>query len=43
LLIIEDMDLNGISSKDTVSEMLIVPWQLIGVDSAPCTVIAKLK
>ena len=42
LLLIEDMDLNGISSKDTVSEMLIVPWQLIGVDSAPCTVIGSI-
>ena len=43
LLLIEDMDLSGLSDLNTIDEMLIVPWQIIGVDSAPCTVVAVLK
>jgi arylformamidase len=43
LLLIEDMDLSGLSDLNTIEEMLIVPWQIIGVDSAPCTVVAVLK
>ncbi|MCE5214823.1 MAG: cyclase family protein [Methanobacterium sp.] len=39
LLFIEDMKLNNIENDD-LGMVLIVPWQLKGVDSAPCTVLA---
>lgn len=42
LLIIEDMDLKNISSNDYFTDIFVVPWQISGIDSAPCTVIAKV-
>jgi kynurenine formamidase len=36
------MDLEGISNS-SVEMIIVVPWQIKGIDSAPCTVIAKTK
>ncbi len=44
LLLIEDMKLDGIHVKDrNFRSMVVVPWQITGIDSAPCTIIANLK
>lgn len=40
LLFIEDMNLSDVDSKHSLKEVLVVPWQIAGIDSAPCTVIA---
>lgn len=42
LLLIEDMKLSHIQNM-SLEKVMIVPWQINGVDSAPCTVIAKMK
>jgi kynurenine formamidase len=39
LLLIEDMDLSQINGK-RIKQMLIVPWLIEKIDSAPCTVLA---
>ena len=41
LLLIEDIKLDALSQK--IHEIIIVPWQLAGVDSIPCTIIGKGK
>ncbi|HEY0196094.1 MAG TPA: cyclase family protein, partial [Methanobacterium sp.] len=41
LLLIEDMKLGSIKTED-LEWLMVVPWQIKGIDSAPCTVIAKL-
>lgn len=43
LLFIEDMKLGQVSVDQTISSLIIVPWQIKGIDSAPCTVIADLN
>jgi kynurenine formamidase len=40
-LLIEDMDLE--KDLTELSEVLLVPWQIAGVDSAPCTVLGVLE
>jgi arylformamidase len=42
LLLIEDMKLNNVKNEDLES-IIVVPWQIKGIDSAPCTVLAKTK
>ncbi|MGB9977853.1 cyclase family protein [Methanobacterium sp.] len=42
LLLIEDMKLRNVKNEDLES-IIIVPWQIKGIDSAPCTVLAKVK
>lgn len=42
ILFIEDMKLSG-AKENLELKMLIVPWQIKGVDSAPCTVIGFMK
>lgn len=42
LILIEDMKLNNIKNED-LEHIIIVPWQIKGIDSAPCTVLAKVK
>ena len=42
LLLIEDMKLNNVKNEDLES-IILVPWQIKGIDSAPCTVLAKVK
>lgn len=42
LLLIEDMKLSNVKNEDLES-IILVPWQIKGIDSAPCTVLAKVK
>jgi arylformamidase len=42
LLLIEDMKL-GSTKTEELEWVMVVPWQIKGIDSAPCTVIAKLS
>jgi kynurenine formamidase len=42
LILVEDMKLDNIENEDLES-IMVVPWQIKGIDSAPCTVIAKTK
>jgi arylformamidase len=44
LLLIEDMKLDTIPENSyLLHKMIIVPWNIKGIDSAPCNVIAALK
>ncbi|MBU4534884.1 MAG: cyclase family protein [Euryarchaeota archaeon] len=43
LLLIEDMKLGDIKNKSSIETIMIVPWQIKGIDSAPCVVLAKIK
>jgi arylformamidase len=43
LLFIEDMKLTGISNDCIVDSMMVVPWQIKGIDSAPCTVVGTTR
>jgi kynurenine formamidase len=43
LLLVEDLNLEVLEDLDQVQEVLLIPWQIVGVDSAPCTVLARLK
>ena len=42
LLLIEDMNLGELLLGDTIKRVIIVPWQVLGVDSAPCIVLAAV-
>ena len=42
LLLIEDMKLNNVKNEDLES-IIVIPWQIKGIDSAPCTVLAKTR
>ena len=42
LLIVEDMDLRFVDNKSNIKKILIVPWAIEEVDSAPCSVIAEV-
>jgi arylformamidase len=42
LLFIEDMRLEEIGADQTISCLIIVPWQIKGIDSAPCTIIGSI-
>ncbi len=42
LVLVEDMKLNNIKKLNSVKKIIIVPWQIKGIDSAPCTIIAKI-
>ena len=42
LLLIEDMDLKVLSTDDKLRKVVVIPWQISGVDSAPCVVLAEV-
>lgn len=42
LLLIEDMNLASISSQ-TLKKIIVIPWQIKGIDSAPCSVLAEVE
>lgn len=42
LLLIEDMKLGEIGNED-IESVIVSPWQVMGIDSAPCTVLGKIK
>lgn len=41
LLLLEDMKLAHIKN-DRLNKVIIIPWQILDVDSAPCTVLAEI-
>jgi len=43
LILIEDMNLGIISKEDVLEEVIVLPWQIRGIDSAPCIVLGKIK
>ncbi|MCK9151186.1 cyclase family protein [Methanobacterium alcaliphilum] len=43
LFLIEDMKLDGILPEKRIKKLMVFPWQIEGVDSAPATVIAQLE
>jgi arylformamidase len=42
LLLVEDLNFQSLSDE-IVAEVLVVPWQIGGIDSSPCTVLARIK
>ena len=42
LLLIEDMAINTLSAKDKLRKVVVLPWQILGIDSAPCIVLAEV-
>lgn len=43
LLLVEDLDLEPLTENNEIEEVIIIPWQVGRIDSAPCTVLARLK
>lgn len=43
LLLIEDMNLEMLSPEDKLKKIFIIPWQISGIDSAPCIVLAEVR
>ncbi len=42
LLLIEDMNLNALSSNE-IKHMIVIPWQVEDVDSAPCSILGEIE
>ena len=42
LLLIEDMNLNTLSTDNKRRQVVVIPWQILGIDSAPCIVLAQV-
>lgn len=42
LLLIEDMNLSTLSNS-TLKSVIVLPWQISGIDGAPCTVLAEIE
>ena len=42
LLLIEDMNLNTLSTDNKLRKVVVIPWQILGIDSAPCIVLAEV-
>lgn len=42
LLLIEDMDLSSLTDNENITKLLVIPWLIQGIDSAPCTVLAEV-
>ncbi|MDY9924089.1 cyclase family protein [Methanobacterium sp.] len=43
LLFVEDLDIESIPTAGSLEEVMVIPWQVGGIDSAPCTVLVKIK
>lgn len=43
LVLVEDMKLAKIEDLNSIETIIVVPWQIREIDSAPCTVIARMK
>jgi len=43
LLVVEDVNLAVFKSGKRIQKILVVPWFISGIDSAPCTVLAEVK
>lgn len=42
LLLVEDMDLRFITPENQIKKLFLMPWQIKGVDSVPCTVMVEI-
>ena len=42
LVLVEDLDLRVVGEKTELEKVLVVPWQVGNIDSAPCTVLAQI-
>ncbi len=42
LLLIEDLNLKRLNSQSIIKRIIISPWRIKGIDSAPCEVLAEL-
>nr|WP_319373667.1 cyclase family protein [uncultured Methanobacterium sp.] len=43
LLFVEDLNLLAIEQGMILDELMVIPWQVEGIDSAPCTVLVKIR
>lgn len=43
LLIIEDMNLSELEQKNLIKKVIVVPWDVEKIDSAPCSVFAEVE
>jgi arylformamidase len=43
LLLVEDLDSRPLSEIQALEEVIVIPWQIEKIDSAPCTVLASIK
>lgn len=43
LLLIEDMNLNALSENHILKKIIVIPWQIEGIDSAPCSIVAEVE
>jgi arylformamidase len=43
ILFVEDLDLQPIEQGMILDEVMVIPWQVEGIDSAPCTVLVKIR
>lgn len=43
LLLVEDMNLAALKAGIKIQKITVVPWSILCVDSAPCTVLAEVK
>lgn len=43
LLFIEDMDISDVPDNSSIEKIMVIPWQIRGIDSAPCAVIGYIK
>ena len=43
LILVEDLNLRLLSEETELEEVLVIPWQVGEIDSAPCTVLARLN
>lgn len=43
LLLVEDMNLTVLKADEKIQKIIVVPWFISDIDSAPCTVLAEVK
>ncbi len=43
LVFVEDLDLRYVGENSQLEQVLVIPWQVGKIDSAPCTVLALIK
>ena len=42
LLLIEDMNLESLKDSHILKKITVIPWQIRGIDSAPCSILAEI-
>jgi len=43
LLLIEDMNLESLKDSHILKKIIVIPWQIKGIDSAPCSILAEIE